>query len=163
MKPTAIALAIATLLISGCASFDSRNLVPGVATEADLVGALGKPTQTLQRPGGEKALYFSKTFLGRQTFVATTAADGRLTGMEQVLDYEHLKRIHAGMTADQVKAILGPPSGIVRYPFKPLDVWAYPWSSAGQLRVLSVSVSDDGVVKDVTDTRDRVADGSWNN
>jgi hypothetical protein len=158
-----IALVSATLLIAGCASLDTRDLAPGVATQADIVGAMGNPTQTLQRPDGEKALYFSKTFLGRQTFVATTGADGRLISLEQVLDYEHMKRIHTGMTADQVKAILGPPSRIVRYAFKPLDVWAYPWRSAGQLRVLSVSVSDDGIVRDVTDTRDRDADGSWKN
>jgi hypothetical protein len=162
-RTIAVALASAALFIAGCASVDGRNLVPGVATEADIVGAMGKPIQTLQRPNGGQALYFSKAPLGRQTLVATTGPGGRLIGIEQVLDYEHLQRIHTGMTADQVKEILGPPSTIVRYAFKPLNVWAYPWRSAGQLRVLSVSVSDDGIVRDVTDTRDRDADGSWKN
>jgi hypothetical protein len=164
MKRTAVALAIATLLVSGCASFDSRNLVPGVATEADLLGALGKPTQTLQRPDGQKVLYFSKTPLGRQTFVARTGPDGRLIGIEQVLDSRHFDRIRTGITtSDQLKELLGPPSRIVRYAFKPLDVWEYPWKSDSQLRVLSVSVSDDGIVRDVSDTRDHIADGSWKN
>ena len=163
MKRTAVALAIATLLISGCASFDSRSLVPGVATEADLLGALGKPTQTL-RSDGQNVLYFSKTPLGRQTFVARVGPDGRLIGIEQVLDAQHFDRIRTGITtADQLKALLGPPSRIVRYAFKPLDVWEYPWRSGNQLRVLSVSVSDDGIVRDVSDTRDHIADGSWKN
>jgi hypothetical protein len=52
-----------------------------------------------------------------------------------------------------VKAILGPPYRISRDPFKPLDVWQYPWPSA---RDLWVSLSDDGIVRDILDIRDPV-------
>jgi hypothetical protein len=152
MKRLAVALVSAALLASGCASYDGRDLVPGVATEADIVGTMGKPAQTLHRPNGDEALYFSKLPYGRQMFVATTGPDGRLKGIEQVLDYQHLQRIRIGTTtADQVRAILGPPYRISRDPFKPLDVWQYPWRPA---RDVWVSLSDDGIVRDILDTRD---------
>ena len=152
MKRLAVALVSAALLASSCASYDGRDLVPGVATEGDIIGTMGKPAQTLHRPNGDEALYFSKLPYGRQMFVATTGPDGRLKGIEQVLDYQHLQRIRVGTTtADQVKAILGPPYRISRDPFKPLDVWQYPWPSA---RDLWVSLSDDGIVRDILDIRD---------
>jgi hypothetical protein len=152
MKRFSVALMSAAALASGCASYDGRDLVPGVATEADIVGTMGKPAQTLRRPDGGEALYFSKLPYGRQMFVATTGPDGRLKGIEQVLDYQHLQRIRIGTTsADQVRAILGPPYRISRDPFKPLDVWQYPWPSA---RDLWVSLSDDGIVRDILDIRD---------
>jgi hypothetical protein len=154
-KRFAIGLMSAALLASGCASYDGRDLVPGVATEADIVGTMGKPAQTLRRANGEEALYFSKLPYGRQMFVAATGPDGRLKGIEQVLDYEHIERIRVDTTtADQMKEILGPPYRITRAAFKPLDVWEYPWRSAGQARVLWVSVSDDGIVREVLDARD---------
>jgi hypothetical protein len=155
MKRFAVTLMGAALLAGGCASYDGRDLVPGVATEADIVGTMGKPAQTLRRPNGDEALYFSKLPFGRQMFVATTGPDGRLKAIEQVLDYEYLQRIRIGTTtADQVRAILGPPYRITRAPFKPLDVWEYPWRPLGQARVLWVSVSDDGMVREILDTRD---------
>jgi hypothetical protein len=158
MTRSVIALLSAAVLSGGCAtpSYDGHDLVPGVATEADIVGTMGKPVQTLKRPDGGEALYFSREPLRRQIFVADTAPDGRLRKIEQVLDYEHFKRIHAGTTtADQVKAILGPPSLIRRYPFKPLDVWQYPWRSAsGDKRIFTVSVSSDGIVREVSDAHD---------
>lgn len=155
MKRFSMAWMSAALLVSGCASYDGRDLVPGAATEADVVATMGKPAQSLKRPDGGEALYFSKLPYGRQMFVATTGPDGRLKGIEQVLDYQHLQRIHIGTTtADQVRAILGPPYRITRAAFKPLDVWEYPWRSAGQARVLWISLSDDGIVRDILDTRD---------
>jgi hypothetical protein len=162
MKRFAAALMSAGLLASGCASYDGRDLVPGVATEADIIGTMGKPAQTLHRANGEEALYFSKLPYGRQMFVATTGPDGRLKAIEQVLDYEHMERIRVGTTtADQMREILGPPYRITRAPFKPLNVWEYPWRSAGQARVLYVSVSDDSIVREILDTRDPEGSGKY--
>jgi hypothetical protein len=159
MKWFAITVISAGLLAAGCAAYDGQGLVAGVATEADIVGTMGKPVQTLRRANGDEALYFSKLPYGRQMLVATIGSDGRLKSLEQVLDYEHMKRIHAGTTtAAQVKEILGPPYRITRYPFKPLDVWEYPWRTAVEKRFLSVSLSDDGIVRDISDAHD--PDGS---
>jgi hypothetical protein len=161
MKRLAVGLISAGLLASGCASYDGRGLVPGQATEADIVGTMGKPAETLQRANGEEALYFSRLPLGRQMFVATTGPNGRLKSIEQVLDYQHIKRIRVGTTtADQVKEILGPPYRITRAPSKPLDVWEYPWRSGAENRVLWVSVSDDGIVREILDTHDSSTDES---
>jgi hypothetical protein len=151
-KRIAIAFASATLFISGCASYDGRNLVRGEATQAEIVATMGKPAQTLPLADGGKALYFSKLPYGRQMFVATTGPDGRLKGIEQVLDHEHIHRIQPGTTtAEQVRKILGPPYRISRANFKPFDVWEYPWDGE---EVLWVSLSDDGIVREIDNTVD---------
>jgi hypothetical protein len=148
----AIVLAGASLFISGCASYDGRSLVPGQATEADVIATMGKPVQTLPLADGGKALYFSKLPYGRQMFVARTGPDGRLKGVEQVLDDEHIRRIHPGSTtAEQVRRILGPPYRVSRANFKPLDVWEYPWDGEENLWI---SLSDDGIVRGIDNTVD---------
>jgi hypothetical protein len=151
-KRIGIALVSATLFISGCASYDGRNLVRGEATEADIVATMGKPAQTLPLANGGKALYFSKLPYGRRMFVATTGPDGRLKGIEQVLNSEHIDRIQPGTTtAEQVRKLLGPPYSISRANFKPFDVWEYPWDGE---EVLWVSLSDDGIVRAIDNTVD---------
>ena len=151
-KQIAITLVSATLFISGCASYDGRNLVRGEATEADIVATMGKPAQTLPLANGGKALYFSKLPYGRRMFVATTGPDGRLKGIEQVLNSEHIDRIQPGTTtAEQVRKLLGPPYRISRDNFKPFDVWEYPWDGE---EVLWVSLSDDGIVRKTENTVD---------
>jgi hypothetical protein len=148
----------ATLLAFGCASYDGRGLAVGQATEADVVAAMGRPTDTLQRANGDKALYFSRLPYGRQMYVATTGTDGRLKGLEQVLDYDHIRRVRVGMPAKEVHEILGPPWTITRAPFKAVNVWEYPWRLAEEKRALWISMSDDGLVREITEIHDHEAD-----
>jgi hypothetical protein len=151
-KRIAVTFVSAALFISGCASYDGRNLVRGEATEADIIATMGKPAQTLPLAHGGKALYFSKLPYGRRMFVATTGPDGRLKGIEQVLNHEHIQRIQPGTTtAEQVRTLLGPPYRVSRANFKPLDVWEYPWDGE---EVLWVSLSDDGIVREIENTVD---------
>jgi hypothetical protein len=146
-------------LAGGCASYDGRGLEPGRATEADVVALMGKPDQTLCQPGGGKALYYSRLPWGRQTFVVTTGADGRVRERRQVLVPENIKRIQAGSTTqDQLRALLGPPVRISRAPLRPLDYWEYPWLLVEEKRILWVGVADDGIVRDVIERHDLESD-----
>jgi hypothetical protein len=91
-------------------------------------------------------------------YVATTAADGRLKSMEQVLDYEHIRRIRVGTSARETREILGPPATITRYRLKSADVWEYPWTLVEEKRALWISMSDDGVVREIVEMHDHEAD-----
>jgi outer membrane protein assembly factor BamE (lipoprotein component of BamABCDE complex) len=157
MKLTICCIA-AALLCAGCASYDGRGLAAGQATESDIVKLMGQPSDTRQRANGDKALYYSRLPYGREMYVLTTGADGKLKANEQVLNAANVKRVQAGLTGEQVRDLLGPPAQATRAPFKPYTVWEYPWRIGEDKRVLWVSVADDGVVREVADLHDFAAE-----
>ena len=154
-----VAAFVSALLLAGCASYDGRGLVPGKSTEAEVVGLMGQPAQTLQRPGGVRLLYFSRLPFGRDIYKATIGPDGVLRSLEQTLTRPNISRIAVNSTtADQVRELLGPPYRITREPFKPWNTGEYPWRLVDEKRILWVSFSDDGVVRDVIEMHDYEAD-----
>ena len=147
------------LLLAACASYDGRGLVPGKSSEAEVVALMGKPAQTLQGPGGGKLLYFSRLPFGRDIYKATIGPDGVLRSLEQTLMRPNISRIAVNSTtADQVRELLGPPYRITREPFKPWNTWEYPWRLVDEKRILWVSFSDDGIVRDVIEMHDFESD-----
>ena len=150
---------LAALLLAGCASFDGHTLVPGKATAKEVTSLMGAPALELERPNGERLLYFTRYPFGRATFVATIAPDGVLRGIEQRLNYWNIYAVKAGMRKDEVRELLGPPREISRLPRQQREVWEYPWRHAvRELRILWVQFSDDGVVREVVETHDDEAD-----
>lgn len=146
---------LGALLVAGCTSFSGAGLVPGQATEADVVAKMGPPAQTLRKPDGTQALYFSRLPEGRQIFMASIGPDGLLQKIEPTLDYAHINRIKAGVTtAAQAREILGPPYSAYKAPFKNVDVWEYQWQLVEERRLLWLAVSPDGIVREVTDIHD---------
>lgn len=146
---------LGALLLGGCASFGGAGLVPGQATEADVVAKMGRPAQTLRKPDGSQALYFSRLPYGRQIFLARIGPDGVLKGIEPTLNYEHIRRIRAGTsTAQDVREILGPPDTTMKPLFKNVEVWEYPWQLGEDRRLLWVSIAPDGAVREITDIHD---------
>lgn len=147
------------LLAAGCASYDGRGLVPEKSTEADVVGLMGRPAETLALPNGDKVLYFSRLPLGRDMYAATIAPDGRLRGIEQRLTYENIARIVPKTTTKaQVRELIGPPHLVGRSGVKPDEVWEYPWQIAEDRRILWVAFSSDGVVSEVIEMHDFASD-----
>lgn len=154
-----LAASASALLLAGCASYDGRSLVPGKSTEAEVVAAMGRPAQTLQQPGGGRLLYFSRLPLGREIYKATISPDGSLGRLEQTLTPANIGRIAVNSTAkDPLRELLGPPYRVTRAPFKPYDVWEYPWHNMEDRRMLWVSLSDDGVVREVVEIHDFESD-----
>jgi hypothetical protein len=150
---------LAALLVAGCASFDGRGLQPGKATAAEVKARMGDPALELKRPNGDTWLYFTRYPFGRATFVATLGADNVLRGIDQRLNYWNIHAVRAGMRAEEVRELLGPPREITRLPRQQREVWEYPWRHAvRELRILWVQFSDDGVVREVVEMHDHEAD-----
>jgi hypothetical protein len=120
---------------------------------------MGAPADTLKRPNGEHVLYFPRLPLGRDSYAATVGPDGVLRGLEPVLTQANIRRIAVNSTTkEQMRELIGPPYRVVRAAFKPYDVWEYPWHLVEEKRMLWVSVSDDGVVRDVLEIHDFESD-----
>jgi len=150
-----LALAAACLLAAGCASFDGRGLAPGQATEAQVTALMGPPAQVLALPGGAKALYFSRLPEGRAMFVATIGPDHVLQSLEQRLTRENIGKLAANQsTAEDVRALFGPPGATGHLPLMPREWWEYKYLDYQDRRILWVQFSEDGIVREVLDMRD---------
>ena len=149
---------LAALFIAGCASFDGRGLVAGQSREAEVVATMGMPAQTLERPGG-RLLYFSRLPYGREIYKASIDPDGALRGLEPTLTPANIRGLALDQaTRDQARELLGPPYRITRAPFKPLEVWEYPWRIMEDRRILWLSFSDDGVMRERIEMHDFQSD-----
>jgi hypothetical protein len=116
---------------------------------------MGTPSQTLDLPGGEKALYYSRLPEGRMMFVATIAADGILREFEQRLTRLNVGKLIAGTsTKKDVLEVFGPPGAVGRLPRLEREWWEYKFFDYQDRRILYVQFSDDAVVREVLDMRD---------
>jgi SmpA / OmlA family len=146
---------VLALLTAGCALIPGRNLEPGKSTRADVVAEMGQPALSLERPGGGQLLYFTFGPWAQLTYMATIGPDGVLRAWQQALTYANIHSVHAGMTRDEVRRLLGPPNEIGRLPRQQREVWEYPWRhAASEGRVLWVQFSDDGVVREAIERHD---------
>ena len=115
---------------------------------------MGAPAQTLELPEG-KALYFSRLPDGRAMFVAQIGRDGVLRSLEQRLTRENIGRLIPGTsTAQDVRALFGPPGAIGHLSRLSREWWEYKYLDYQDQRVLWVQFSEDTVVREVLDMRD---------
>lgn len=116
---------------------------------------MGPPSQTLELPQGEKALYFSRLPEGRMVFVATINSDGILRTLDQRLTRQNIARLQVGTsTKNDVLGFFGPPGNAGRYPRLEREWWEYKFFDYQDRRILTVQFSDDGIVREVLDMRD---------
>lgn len=116
---------------------------------------MGPPSQTLELPGGEKALYFSRLPEGRMVFVATIAQDGILQQLDQRLTRPNIAWLQPGTTTkDDVLGFFGPPGTAGQYPRLEREWWEYKYFDYQDRRILTVQFSPDGIVREVLDMRD---------
>jgi len=148
-----MAAMIAVLALAGCASFEGRGLVPGKSTAAEVDALMGPAALTRAATNGETWLYYPRQPFGRAMYVARVGADGRLVAIEQRLTDENVgKLVLGGTRAEEVRALLGPPYGVTRFPRLDRDVWQYHmrrFGDPGQPAALYVQLSPDGVVREV--------------
>ena len=157
----AVGAALAALALGGCASYDGRGLVPGSSTGPQVEALMGKPALRLPAADGGSVLYFPRSPLGRHTFAVTLGPDGVMRAIDQRLTHANIDKLRAGTSnRKDVLGIFGPPdpANISRMPFKPLEVWEYRWLESGDKRILWVSFSDDGILREVINTHDYEAD-----
>ena len=140
------------VLLSACASFDGRGLVPGQSSAADVERVMGAPAEKRQ-VAGETWYYYPRQPYGRQTYVARLAPDGRLVRVEPRLNDETLAQIIPNTTrGEQVRDLLGPPWQATHYARLERSIWTwavYRWGSVGLPAQLNVQLSPDGVVREV--------------
>lgn len=152
-----MAVSVVAMLLAACATQGVRDLVVGKSSASDVQAVMGRPVYTMARPNSENVLYFFGRPVDRELYAVTIGTDGVVRGIEQTLTRANIARIAIGSsTKEQVRTLLGPPYRAVRAARDARDVWEYPWRETGLRRILRIGFSDDGVAREVVNTRENL-------
>ena len=146
----AIVVAVAAIVVAGCASYSGRGLVPGQSSAAEVEAVMGSAAAKRPGPNGETVLWFPRMPYGDGTYAARIGADGRLIAIEQRLTEENIAKIERGKTtADQVLDLVGPPYRVDQFPRMEREIWTYKMQVFPFPKALFVQFSYDHVVREV--------------
>ena len=114
-------------LLAGCAFAPySPDGVPPGASRAEVERIMGPPTGVYTMPDGHVRLEYNHMPFGKQTFMIDLDAGGRVAHWENVLDENHFAAIQPGMTMDDVRRLIGPPTFTSQYRFPERGItWNY--------------------------------------
>ena len=129
------------LLASGCANLTS--IAPGTAAAA-VEASRGKPFRVWPETGGGASWEYPLGPEGRYTYMVRVGADGRVTGVDQVLGWDTFRRITMGMPVEEVEHMLGRPYSKVTYPLTGQTAWAWRFVETVWFRCFFAYVGPDG-------------------
>lgn len=118
---------VAVLFLGGCAAYDGRGLQPGESAATEVEQRMGTPAMRWKEADGSETQAYPRGPAGYHTYMVRIGPDGRLAGIENVLEPRHFALIREGMGQDEVLRVLGPPyPGWITY-FKARDELAWEW------------------------------------
>ena len=128
----------AVLLLAGCDAERIAKLEEGVATEADVRQQFGAPAAVFEEPDGSRTFDYPRQPEGAVNYLITIGPDGRMSALRQVLTPRNFERVQPGMTADQVRRLLGRPAQQQTYALKQQTEWDWRWRDGQQPKVFNV-------------------------
>ncbi len=105
-----------------------ETLKPGVSTRDDVFRVMGKAANEWKQPDGSTVIEFTRQPEGVVNWFVALTPEGRLKEISQVLTDANFARIRAGMTKDEVVAIIGSPGPRATFPLKREEVWSWRYS-----------------------------------
>jgi len=111
------------LTLLACDPQRISELEEGVSTEADVRARFGTPENIWEGPGGERVFEYNRQPAGHQNYMISIEPDGKMTALRQVLNPVNFARVQPGMTAQEVRRLLGKPMKITPYALKNEVAW----------------------------------------
>src|SRR6266568_1098655 len=118
LRRAATVLALSALS-AGCANFSAIS--PGDSAHS-VEARVGPPAAVWKNADGSEVWEYPQ---GVQTFMITMDADHSVMEMHQVLSEEYFSKVHAGMSRDEVRRLLGRPKEIWYFSRRDEEVWRY--------------------------------------
>lgn len=134
----AAAAGLALALLAGCDAERIAKLEEGVATEADVRQQFGEPAAVFDEPDGSRTFDYPRQPEGAVNYLITIGPDGRMSALRQVLTPRNFERVQPGMTAEQVRRLLGRPAKQQTYALKQQTEWDWRWRDGQQAKVFNV-------------------------
>jgi hypothetical protein len=110
--------------LGGCMALASRQFEHG-SSATSVVARLGPPCSEHALADGGMRLEYATGPYGKSTHLYRFDALGRLVAGEEVLTEAHFATIRAGMSADEVLALIGRPSTTWAIARQQQTVWSY--------------------------------------
>ncbi len=124
-----------------------KGIEIGKSTEDDVRRQAGKPEIVWEEADGGKRLEYPRGPEGVTTWMVTTAPDGTVRTIEQVLTAENFQRVRPGMSQDGIRRLLGKPTKVEAFALKQEEVWGYRWLESPTDRAFfNVHFNSQGVV-----------------
>lgn len=102
-----LSLVLASAVLGGCAFAPERAIAPGMSG-TEVSSRLGQPVAAGRLASGEAFRDYSRQSFGYTISRVTFGADGRVREVRNLLTEDNVRNLHAGMTPDEVAAVVGP-------------------------------------------------------
>lgn len=122
------------------------QLRAGVSTEQDVINLFGTPATVRSLEGGGRGLVYPLGPEGAHTLLIRIGADGRYAEREDLLSHANFARVGAGMGADEVIALLGPPGRKQPLVLKQQVAWEWRFLDGHETRMFVVMFDTAGRV-----------------
>jgi len=147
-------VALAVVLLVGCAAYDGSGLTPGKSTAADVESLMGQADEKQAAAGGSSVWFYTRPS-GGNTYAVRLGPDGIVRGVDDRLTEEYIATLEAGVSRrEDVRALLGPPYFVSHFERQQREVWEYKRFEIGERKVLLVQFSDDGLVREIVNAVD---------
>jgi outer membrane protein assembly factor BamE (lipoprotein component of BamABCDE complex) len=131
----------------------STTLSISLASCAAIANPAPAPDAKITLKDGIERRFYTSGPMGTTTYRVDVAADGTVLARKQVLEDGVLQTIRAGMTADEVFALIGPPSSKERFARTQATAWNYHVHQWGYDSDFAVIVDDAGIVTSKVNVR----------
>jgi hypothetical protein len=145
-----LSLALAMVVLAGCAAYDGRNLKVGASTPADVEAAMGRPAEKLKAADGDTIYFYPHQPFGRTMVAVRIAPQGVVRSVEQVLTEANLRKMVPGVTTrEQAREVFGPPYHVADNRRMEREIWEYTmWSQTQWEHYLYLQFSPDGILRE---------------
>lgn len=106
MLSRAILLLLCAAFTAGCASFSTVN--PGASAQ-QVETLMGAPASVWKNADGSEVWEYPRGPFGVETYMVTLGSDRAVREVRQVLSEEYISKLHAGMSREEVRRLVGKP------------------------------------------------------
>src|SRR5262250_2474151 len=97
-----VQIVLTALWIAGCGNV--ATIAPGTPSE-QVAASAGKPNRIWPEANGAASWEYTQQPSGRYAYMVRVGADGRVTRVDQVLDWPFFNQLVAGMKANEIEHI----------------------------------------------------------
>ena len=146
------------LLAAGCASFSAIN--PG-ASARQVETLVGAPANVWKNADGSEVWEYPRGPFGVETYMVTLGPDRAVREVRQVLGDDTISKLHAGMSREEVRRLLGTPRDIGFSGLNDEEIWSWRYRE-WRVRNMELYVQFDrptGTLKKITRFQIDTSDG----
>jgi hypothetical protein len=145
-------------LLAACASFSAVN--PG-ASAREVETLMGAPANVWKNADGSEVWEYPRGPFGVETYMVTLGSDRAVREVRQVLSNEYISKLHAGMSREEVRRLLGRPRDIGFSGLNDEEIWSWRYREA-RVRNMELYVQFDrptGTLKSISRFQIDTSDG----